>query len=188
MRRNGEEVKRVHTRVGALILAWALGASASSTLTLAAFALCAVALNAPSTAQAAAAALPSAADLAADGRAAAASGRVIVVLYSTPGCPWCHKVREGYLKPMLANADEAARVIIREIDVASDARLIDFDGAATSQREFAARRGIRFVPNVAFFGPRGEAVADALVGFTSADFYGAYLDARIDAGLAKLRP
>ncbi|HSD52575.1 MAG TPA: thioredoxin, partial [Burkholderiales bacterium] len=41
--------------------------------------------------------LPFARDLAADGRAARESGRVIVVLYSTVECPYCKKVREDFL-------------------------------------------------------------------------------------------
>jgi hypothetical protein len=49
----------------------------------------------------------------------------------------------------------------------------------------AASLGIRFAPTVAFFGPRGE-LAQRLVGYQSADFYGAYLEERIATARATL--
>jgi len=36
-------------------------------------------------------------------------------------------------------------------------------------------------------GPRGETLAEPLVGFGTPDYYGYFLDERIDAALAQLR-
>jgi len=125
-------------------------------------------------------------DLASDAREAHESGRVVVVLFSTAGCPWCERVREGYLKPILANPADAARVVVREIDIDGRDALTDFTGAATTHAAFAARHKVRFAPTVMILGPGGEQLAAPLVGFTTADYYGYYLDERIAAGLAKL--
>jgi hypothetical protein len=46
--------------------------------------------------------------------------------------------------------------------------------------------GVRFAPTVAFLGPDGE-LAERLLGYQSADFYGAYLDDRIAEAAAKLK-
>jgi thiol-disulfide isomerase/thioredoxin len=144
---------------------------------------CGVALSA---AAHAATQIPPARDFSEDGRAAHASRRVIVVLFSTSGCPWCQRVREEYLKPMLANPADGARIIVREVDIDGRESIADFSGAATTHAEFAGRHEVRFAPSVLILGPRGEQLAAPLVGFGTADYYGFYLDERIEAGLARL--
>jgi len=58
--------------------------------------------------------------------------------------------------------------------------------AAVSPAALADALGIRLTPTVAFIGPRGE-LAERLIGYQSADFYGAYLDERVGASIAALR-
>jgi len=126
-------------------------------------------------------------DFPADAREAGDARRVIVVLFSTAGCPWCQRVREEYLKPMLANPVDSARIVVREIDIDGPTVLADFSGSATTHAAFAKRHKVRFVPTVLVLGPGGEQLAAPLVGFGTADYYGYYLGERIDTGLAKLR-
>jgi len=126
-------------------------------------------------------------DFPADARVAGETRRVIVVLFSTAGCPWCQRVREEYLKPMLANPADRARIIVREIDMDGREPLADFSGLLTTHAAFASRHEVRFAPTVFVLGPGGEQLAAPLVGFGTADYYGYYLDERIAAGLAKLR-
>ncbi len=145
---------------------------------------CAIGLSA---AAHAASGISHARDFSADGRAAGETRRVIVVLFSASGCPWCHRVRAEYLLPLLANPADAARIIVREVDIDARAALADFSGAVTTHAAFAGRHEVRFVPTVLVLGPDGERLAAPLVGFGTADYYGYYLDGRIDAGLAKLR-
>jgi thioredoxin-related protein len=137
-------------------------------------------------AAAAAEAVPFARDLAADGRAARESGRVIVVLYGTADCPYCRKVRKGFLEPMQADLAAAKRVLLREIDVESGRPVVGFDGHATTHAALAKSRKARIVPYVVFLGPQGEPLADPLVGISSTDLYGGLLERRIETARAKL--
>lgn len=130
--------------------------------------------------------VPLAIDLAADARDARTTQRVIVTLFGTTDCPWCKRVRREYLLPMMKNPDDRARVIFREVDIESPARLVDFQGRGSTHREFASRLGVRFTPVIAFYGPDGAPVAEKIVGF-SGDFFGAYLEDKINEGHAKLR-
>jgi thioredoxin-related protein len=130
--------------------------------------------------------IPLARDFSEDGRAAHATQRVIVVLFSTGGCQWCQRVREEFLLPMLANPADAARIIVREVDIDGRAAIADFSGAATTHAAFASQHEVRFAPTVQILGPGGEQLAAPLIGFATADYYGFYLDERIQAGLAKL--
>ena len=127
------------------------------------------------------AAIEPAHDLARDARDARAHRQALIVLYTTPGCPWCEKIRREYLRPMLRNPAESARIIVREIDITGSTALIDATGHATTHRAHAQAAGIRLVPVTAFIAPDGSAAAEPIIGFPPGDFFGAYLDERIEA-------
>jgi hypothetical protein len=76
---------------------------------------------------------------------------------------------------------------MREVGTDNSAALLDFAGNKTTQAEFARRHQVTMVPTVMLLGPRGEALGEPLVGFGSADYYGYFVDQRIDAALARLR-
>src|SRR5487761_2034568 len=75
----------------------------------------------------------------------------------------------------------------RDLAADSPSALVDFAGKATTQAEFARRSQVSMMPTVMLFSPRGLALAEPLVGFGSADYYGYFLDQHIDAALAQLR-
>lgn len=131
--------------------------------------------------------LPEPVDLSANAAVAAREGRPLLVLFSETGCPWCEKVRREHLLPLQRNAGYQARLQFMQVDVDGTKALRDFAGQAATQAALARRYNIRIMPTVLLLGPKGEVLAEPLVGFTSADFYGYYLDQRIDAAMAKLR-
>lgn len=132
-------------------------------------------------AHAASASLPMADDLAAAGRAAAARGQPLVVMVSLPRCPYCHIVREQYLRPMLVRNE----IEVREVDMMSSQMLRDFDGRQVSSRTWAREREVRLAPTVLFLDAAGRQLAGNLVG-VSAEFYGAYLDQALSASRQRL--
>lgn len=130
------------------------------------------------------------------------TGRPVVAMFSIQGCPHCLLVRRDHLRHL---AREQARrgVFVVEFEL-NDRR--PFSGALTDEGRSTTRGpgawrsaaaavspaaladalGIRLTPTVAFIGPRGE-LAERLIGYQSADFYGAYLDERVGASIAALR-
>ncbi len=102
--------------------------------------------------------------------------RALVVLASTEGCPWCRLVRQSYLAPLLAEGQPVV-----EIDIRGRQAMIDFGGAPGTQAEFAAARRLRIAPTVLFIGQDGREIAPRLAGVPLPDFYGAYLQERLDA-------
>ena len=126
-------------------------------------------------------------NLAADARVAAKGKLPLLVLFSESGCPWCERARREFLVPMQRNPEYQAKVMMREVGTDSSATLLDFGGNRTTQAAFARRHRVTMVPTVMLLDPRGEALAEPLVGFGSADYYGYFLDQRIDAALALLR-
>ena len=77
--------------------------------------------------------------------------------------------------------------LVRELHIDRDTPLIDFAGRRTSSADFARRLQVRLVPTVMFHGPAGEPLAEAIVGFRLADFYGAYLERAIEESRARLK-
>ena len=144
--------------------------------------LAALFLAAPACAQ-----ISAARNLAADARLAAERRIPLLVLFSEAGCPWCERARQEFLLPMQRNPEYRGKVMMREVGTDNPAVLLDFAGNATTQAEFARRSQINMVPTVMLFGARGVALAEPLVGFGSADYYGYFIDQRIDAALAQLR-
>lgn len=133
-------------------------------------------------ARAAGGGLTAAADLAAEARQAQRGGYPLVVLYSRRDCPYCETVRRDYLLPMLRQPRYRDRLIVRQVDIDSEAVLRDFAGNAVSHAEFARREKVKLVPVLAFYGPSGKPLAESIVGLRLADFYGAYLEDALQAG------
>lgn len=121
-------------------------------------------------------ALPVPASLPEAARAAAAKGEPLVLLVSLPGCPYCELVRRNYLLP--GQRDAGWHTCQLDVNDRS-ARLIGFDGRATTAALQTDAWRAKFTPTVLFFGSRGQELAERLVGIAVPDFYGAYLDERL---------
>ena len=101
---------------------------------------------------------------------------------SLEGCPFCRQVRDHYLAPL----HEGGLPVV-QLDLASRQAVLDFDAKPTTHDQLLRRWGIRIAPALLFFGPGGREAAPRLVGASIPDFYGAYLDQRIDAARLSLR-
>jgi hypothetical protein len=118
----------------------------------------------------------------------AAQRRVpVMVLFTTPGCPYCEQVKREYLVPMHKDRAYRNRVIIREVTVNATTPLTGFDGTPTTEGAFAAANKVFMVPTVMVFDTRGTATSEAIVGLLIPDYYFGYLEAAIDGGLSKVR-
>lgn len=114
---------------------------------------------------------------------AAREARIVIVLWGTAGCPWCEALRREVMIHLWRDTSRRALEVF-EFDLAdrrSLARQPD-----TSPAALAERFRIRVSPTVTFHGPEGE-LAPRLVGYTSRDFYPAYLEGRIETAGKRLK-
>lgn len=113
----------------------------------------------------------------------------LLVLFSTPGCPYCLEVRRNYLAPRVAEQAtlQGPTLLIREVDITSRAVLVDAQGRRITEAEFASQFGIRVVPVVALIDERAQLLGDPLVGIDRSGFYEAYLARAIESAQRKLR-
>ena len=129
-------------------------------------------------------ALPPPTSLRGSAQAAAARGEPLVVMTSLAGCPYCDLVRNHHLLPMLRQGQlHAVQLDVRD----RTSNLQGFDGSMTTPAEQAKAWKARFAPTVLFLGAKGEELAERLVGVAVPDFYGEYLDARLQQARARLR-
>ena len=123
----------------------------------------------------------------ADARTAAQRRVPILVVFTSPTCGYCARVKREYLVPMHQDPAYRSRVIIREVTVDATAPLTGFDGTSTTEGAFAAAHKVFMVPTVKVFDTLGNDASEAIVGLLSPDYYFGYLEAAIDEGGRKVR-
>lgn len=130
-----------------------------------------------------AAELPAAHNLKEELASALARREPLVVMVSLEGCPFCKIARNNYLAPM----HEREGLHVAQVDMRSRTRVLDFQGKAVTHDDLVRLWKIRIAPTVLFFGRGGAEAAERLVGGYIPDFYGAYLDQRLEQARASLR-
>ena len=133
--------------------------------------------------QAANAVLPTVQSFADEFTRALKARQPLVVMVSLEGCPFCRIARNNYLDPLRRN--EGVPVV--QIDMRSNLAVRDFQGVARTQDEMVRAWNIKVAPTVLFFGPQGKEVAERLEGGYIEDFYGAYLDQRMQTARAVVK-
>jgi thioredoxin-related protein len=131
--------------------------------------------------------LPLAKDLSADGKLAAEKRVPLLLAIVAEHCTYCRLVETDFLKPMIISGQYKDKTLIRVLYIQDRQPIKDFDGSSVTPEALAAHYRVRFTPTVLFLGPDGKELAERLLGVSSVDFYGAYLDRGIDTARAKLR-
>ncbi len=131
--------------------------------------------------------LPFASDLTREAEISRARKIPVLVLFTSPNCAYCERIRQEFLLPMQRNPEYENRVIFRQVDLRSQRKLVDFSGNLTTHAQFCKQHKIKLTPTIKLFDATGNSLTEPLVGLSTPDFYGAYLDAAIDEALGKIR-
>jgi len=106
---------------------------------------------------------------------------VLVLEFSREDCPYCRKLEELFLLPMQRNSGYDDKILVRSISLDEDESVIDFAGRSLSTDQFATHYGVSMTPTLLFLNADGVEIGERLVGIWSEDFYGYFIDTRIDA-------
>jgi thioredoxin-related protein len=131
--------------------------------------------------------LPLARDLATDAAASARSRVPIFLFFDRYDCPYCERALARFVVPMSKEAPWRDRALFRQVEIDQPLPVVDFAGSATTHERLAARYGMSVTPTVAVVDGRGEVIGKPVIGLLTEDFYAAYLEQAIDAGVRKLR-
>lgn len=129
-----------------------------------------------------AAVLPSAKALSEELAQALQRGQPLVVMVSLEGCVFCRTVRQSHLAPM---ARQGFPVV--QVDMRSAQPLRDFEGQLSTHDDLARRWKVSITPTLLFIGPGGKEVAERMEGAYQPDFYGPYLEDRLERARSRLR-
>ncbi len=127
--------------------------------------------------------LPAPQSLADELEKALAKGNPLIVMVSLEGCPFCRVARDSYLEPLRRQDG----LPIFQIDMRKTNPVRDFTGVTVTHEQLVQAWRVTIAPTVFFFGARGKEVAPRMEGGYIADFYGAYLDQRIEQARAAIK-
>ncbi|MCP5406535.1 MAG: thioredoxin fold domain-containing protein [Chromatiaceae bacterium] len=114
------------------------------------------------------------------------AGIPIMVIFSTDHCPYCVRLREEVLKPLIQNGALKGKVLIREFNIEEGGKITDFDGERIRSGIFVSRYSIYATPTVVLVDHRGRQLTEAIVGFNEADSYTHFLDEAISSAVMSL--
>jgi uncharacterized protein len=99
---------------------------------------------------------------------------VVVIVFSTTGCPYCEILRRSYL-PGIPFEIDGVKIYLREVFFDRETPLIDFQGRSTNFRQYAKTLKINRSPTLMVFDRAGHLLGEPLIGLGNADFYDHYL-------------
>ncbi len=129
--------------------------------------------------------VPVSTNLQVDAAIARARAVPLLLMFSLDDCPYCMVVREEFLDPMQRNDDYRDKVLMRILKM-DEAYITDFDGSRIAVDDLALRYGASIAPTVVLLDHQGKLLTERLLGLTTPDFYGGYLDEAIELSLRRL--
>ncbi len=93
-------------------------------------------------------------DLSDDLEGAAKQGKRFAIMWELKGCPYCKETHfVNFARPNISDYVKANFEIL-QLNIVGSRKVTDFDGAEMSEKELAAKYGIRFTPTFQFFAER----------------------------------
>lgn len=103
---------------------------------------------------------------------------VVAGLFTSERCPYCVAVKKDQLGPRMRSS-VAPTLVVVEFDI-DDNRLFTLpDRLQITPTEFGKRLGFSLTPTLFMPDRQANPIAKPLVGYSSRDFYGAYLEEQI---------
>ncbi len=111
----------------------------------------------------------------------------IVMLVEISSCRFCKTVRNEFLNPLSISKRYQDKVIFSRISLDSGQTIIGIDGNITDTHSFCANYEAVFTPTIVFMDGRGEQLTKNIVGISSNDYFGYYLEKEIEKSIASLQ-
>ena len=93
-----------------------------------------------------------------DLEAARKNNKRFAVIWELKGCPYCKETHfVNFAQPKIADYIKANYEVL-QLNIIGSRKVIDFDGTEMSEKDLAAKYGVRFTPTFQFFGERAAAL------------------------------
>jgi thioredoxin-related protein len=103
----------------------------------------------------------------------------LVIMFHAEYCEYCKRLEADLLQPMLRSGDYDDKVLIRKIQIDGAYNMVNFNGQKIAASQLATLYDASMTPTLVFVDANGDELAQKLLGYTSPDFFGAYLDRAI---------
>ncbi len=94
----------------------------------------------------------------------------IVIVFNAETCDYCKRLKEEVIEP-LSRETEILLPLVREFDIYSSGKIIDFNGDAIRTRQFKKRYNVFAIPTLIILDADGKPLTDPIVGYNSHDEY-----------------
>jgi thioredoxin-related protein len=121
--------------------------------------------------------IPTARSLQAEISVALQTSLPLLVFVSLDNCPFCKIARENYLLPLMNEQS----IPVVQVNFRHHTSVVDARGNVLTQDQLIRSWGVKVAPTVLFLGKEGREIAPRLSGGSTSDFYGAYLQERLEA-------
>ena len=125
-------------------------------------------------------------DLAALGRVARRRRLPIVLLVSRSDCPYCTRLKDEVLNPMMKSREYDDQALLGELMLDSEEPLRGFQGGYVLRDDVASGFGTDLTPTLLFLAPDGSELAPRIVGINTLELFGFYVDRAIESARARL--
>ncbi len=130
--------------------------------------------------------IPVATDFSADGATAKAQSAPILLLVSQHYCSFCKQIKRDILHPMIKAGDYQGQLLMRELFIDQQPKVIDFHGKPQRSASISRSYGVNLTPTLLFLGPEGEELSRRIVGYYTPEMFFYYVDEAIKEAIEKL--
>ena len=111
----------------------------------------------------------------------------LMLLVSLHHCPYCVRIKEEILGPMVKSGEYVDRVLIRELFIDAGSRVRDFAGREREGAAVADDYGVDLAPTLLFLDARGRELSKRLVGLYTVEMFPFYVEAALEEASRKMR-
>ena len=101
----------------------------------------------------------------------------VVIMVDQEDCPYCYRVENEYFAAIFANGELSDQALFGKISIDYGETIVVEGGEAISTREFLDEYNPDFTPTILFLDDKKKELVDKIIGLTTPDFYGYYLEA-----------
>jgi thioredoxin-related protein len=84
------------------------------------------------------------------------AGKRFAIMWELKGCPYCTETHlVNFAKPRISSYVKTNFEVL-QLNIIGSLKVTDFDGAELSEKELAAKYGVRFTPTFQFFPERAD--------------------------------
>lgn len=111
----------------------------------------------------------------------------LVLMLHAEHCPYCAKMENEVLSPMVKSNDYDNKVLIRKLQIDEARDVVDFDGSIVEPSDISNRYDASLTPTLVFLDYKGNQKNEKMIGINTVELFGAYLDIEIDKLVENLK-